>query len=249
VTTTPEPPPESPVLRGRDLLLILIIVLAAISVIALLAVPLVGALAPSEGRDTNLVVGIQLLLLAAQTAVLIGAVYLVAVRWRGLGWAELGLRPAPRRWYRRAIWITLLTLLLAGGLNVLTQLFLDEAPVNPQFSLVAPAGFSWFALLGMLFVVGLCIPFAEELLFRGVLYGWLRQRLGVPAAALLSAVLFSGVHRIVWLIPALAVIGVILALVYEKSGSLWPAIVVHALFNSVGVVLVYLALAQGVPLG
>ncbi len=123
-----------------------------------------------------------------------------------------------------------------------------EAPVNPQFSLVAPAGFSWFGLIGMLLVVGLFIPFAEELLFRGALYGWLRRRLGVPAAALLSALLFSGVHRIVWLIPALAVVGVILALVYERSGSLWPAVLVHALFNSLGVVLVYLALAQGIPL-
>jgi hypothetical protein len=248
MTTAPEPPPESPVLRGRDLLLILIIVLAAISLIALLAAPLVGVLESPERRGATLVVGTQLLLLAAQTIVLIGAVYLVAVRWRGLRWTDLGLRPAPRRWYRRAIWITALMLALAGGINLLTQLFMAEAPVNPQFSLVAPVGFSWFALLGMLFVVGLFIPFAEELLFRGVLYGWLRQRLGVPAAAVLSALLFSGVHRIVWLIPALAVIGVILALVYEKSGSLWPAIAVHALFNSVGVVLVYLALSQGVPL-
>ena len=74
------------------------------------------------------------------------------------------------------------------------------------------------------------------------------RHLRAQGLTLLSALLFSGLHRIVWLIPALAVIGVILALVYEKSGSLWPAVIVHALFNSVGVVLVYLALAQDLPL-
>jgi len=248
VTTAPEPPPESPALRGRDIVLILITVLATVYLIAGLAAPVIDLLRPTAERDATLAAGVQLLLLAAQTIVLIGAVYLVAVRRRGLSWADLGLRPAPRRWYRRAVVIGLLALPLTGAINLLMQLFMDEVPVNPQFSLVAPAGFSWFALLGMLFVVGLFIPFAEELLFRGVLYGWLRQRLGVPAAAVLSALLFSGVHRIVWLIPALAVLGVLLALVYEKSGSLWPAVAVHALFNSVGVVLVYIALAQGWPL-
>jgi membrane protease YdiL (CAAX protease family) len=144
--------------------------------------------------------------------------------------------------------IAVLTLLLTAVINLIMQRFLGGAPINPQFRIIAPAGFSWFALIGMLFVVGLLIPFAEELLFRGVLYGWLRGHLGVPAAAVASALLFSGLHGIVWLIPALAVIGVILALVYEKSGSLWPAVVVHALFNSTGVVLVYLALAQDLPL-
>jgi membrane protease YdiL (CAAX protease family) len=241
----PETPRKPPALRGRDLLLILIIVLAAVYLIALLVAPLVGTL---EGRDANLVVGVQLLLLAAQTVVLTGAVYLVAVRWRGLSWADLGLRAAPRRWYRRAVWIALLTLALASGINLLIQRLMGEVPVNPQFGVVAPVGFSWFALLGMLVMVGLFIPFAEELLFRGVLYRWLRGRMGVPAAAVLSALLFSSLHRITWMIPALAVIGVILALVYEKSGSLWPAVLVHVLFNSLGVVLVYIALAQGWPL-
>jgi membrane protease YdiL (CAAX protease family) len=246
--TTAKPPPDLSALRGGDLLLILIVVLAALSLITLLVTPLVDRPAPVEGRDTGLLVGLPLLLLTVQSAVLVGTVYLVAVRRRGLPWAALGLRPARRRWYRRAIVIALLLLPLAGIINLIVQQFLSEATVNPQFQVIAPAGFSWSALLGMLLVVGLFIPFAEELLFRGLLYGWLRRRLGVPAAALLSALLFSGLHRIVWLIPALAVIGVILALVYEKSGSLWPAVIVHALFNSVGVVLVYLALAQDLPL-
>lgn len=246
MTLIPESPRATPALRGRDVASILILVLAAVLLIALLVGPLVEP--PAEERGAVRLVEIQLLLLTLQSVVLIGAVYLVAVRQRGLAWAQLGLRPVPARWYRGAIVIAVLTLLLTGVINMIMQWFLGETPINPQFRIIAPAGFSWFALIGMLFVVGLLIPFAEELLFRGVLYGWLRGRLGVPVAAVSSALLFSGLHKIVWLMPALAVIGVILALVYEKSGSLWPAVVVHALFNAIGVVLVYLALAQNLPL-
>ena len=48
--------------------------------------------------------------------------------------------------------------------------------------------------------------------------------------------------------PALIVVGAILALVYEKSGSLWVAVLVHGLFNSAGVLAVYGAIAKGIPL-
>ena len=66
MTLIPETPRERPVLRGRDLLLILVIALAAISLIGLLVAPLLDPLGPSEQRDATGVVGIQLLLLAAR---------------------------------------------------------------------------------------------------------------------------------------------------------------------------------------
>jgi uncharacterized protein len=64
----------------------------------------------------------------------------------------------------------------------------------------------------------------------------------------LSALLFAVVHGIPMLIPALLVTGLVLAWVYERSGSLWPPIVVHGAFNMVMVVVLYDALAAGVPL-
>ncbi len=53
-------------------------------------------------------------------------------------------------------------------------------------------------------------------------------------------------HGIPGLIPAIAALGVVLALVYEKSGSLWPAMVVHGTYNTVVTVGLYMALAAGV---
>ncbi|HXF82450.1 MAG TPA: CPBP family glutamic-type intramembrane protease [bacterium] len=76
------------------------------------------------------------------------------------------------------------------------------------------------------------VPVAEELFFRGFVYGALR-RWGVAAAALLSALFFAAVHnQIVHFLPIFA-LGLILALLYERTGSLLPAMLVHAVNNVV----------------
>jgi hypothetical protein len=80
VTLIPESPRTTPALRGRDIVLILILVLAAVVLFARFVGPLVELSA--TGRGAAVLVGIQLLLLTMQSIVLIGAVYLVAVRRR-----------------------------------------------------------------------------------------------------------------------------------------------------------------------
>ena len=235
-------------LRASDLILILIITFGTVLIVGWVLAPVIEALRLTEAGAPNLVIGVHLFLLAIQSAILLFAIYLVAMRWRGMRWADFGLRPAHRIWYLRAFGIALVALFLTGGINLFLQDLLGGEPSNPQFVMIAPAGFSWFGLIGMLLMVGGVMPFAEELLFRGLFYGWLRQHVSVPIAVVVSALLFSILHGIFWLAPALAFVGVILALVYEKSGSLWVAVLVHGLFNSAGVIAVYGMLAKGIPL-
>jgi membrane protease YdiL (CAAX protease family) len=84
---------------------------------------------------------------------------------------------------------------------------------------------------------------AEELFFRGFFYTALRQRLGIAAAVTISSLVFAVGH-----IDALGVVvagffmGVALALAYEYTRSLWVAIAIHALNNSMAIVLIYLLL-------
>ena len=67
-------------------------------------------------------------------------------------------------------------------------------------------------------------------------------------AAAISGLGFAVLHGVWWLIPALLLLGVVLALVYERSGSIWAAAITHGLFNSFTTVLLYLALATGIEL-
>lgn len=90
-------------------------------------------------------------------------------------------------------------------------------------------------------------PLVEELLFRGVLLSALLRRLRAIWAVLASAVLFALVHlpELHWLwyaLPNLALLGVALAWLRLRSGSLWPAVIAHACNNLLAMVALFATL-------
>ena len=83
-------------------------------------------------------------------------------------------------------------------------------------------------------------PIAEELFFRGFAYPVFRKKVGVRNAILLVSVIFAMLHmNIVSFFPILA-LGILLAYLYEKTGSLIPSITVHVIHNSAVIFFVYL---------
>jgi len=96
------------------------------------------------------------------------------------------------------------------------------------------------AALLIIVSAGLLVPPAEEFLFRGVLYGALRQRLGVAWGIVASAAIFAVFHLNVYHFPAIFGLGVVLAFLYERTRTLVAPVVVHALFNTVNVVTIFL---------
>lgn len=87
--------------------------------------------------------------------------------------------------------------------------------------------------------VAIIAPLAEEYLFRGVLFNGLAQWMSAGWAAIVSGVLFACAHFDKWSIFPLAAIGVGLALLYRRTGSLWPNIIAHATINTLALVAVY----------
>jgi len=104
--------------------------------------------------------------------------------------------------------------------------------------------------------VSIAAPLVEETIFRGLIYGWLAslvknrditaalpRRLGLAAAMLVSGLIFGAFHSLAFgILPILplASVGVLLAALYEWSKSLYPGMVVHASFNTVGLVFLLL---------
>ncbi len=76
---------------------------------------------------------------------------------------------------------------------------------------------------------------SEELCFRGFLFGGLREKLPRVSAALLCGLIFGALHAVTGIsaVPPLIVFGFVLALLYEKTGSIVPGILLHMLNNSV----------------
>jgi hypothetical protein len=82
-------------------------------------------------------------------------------------------------------------------------------------------------------------PVVEEVFFRGFFYRALRTRYSVALAAIVGGVVFGVIHydfedaEGLLLVPPLAALGVIFCLVYERTGTLYAVIGMHALNNTV----------------
>ena len=78
-------------------------------------------------------------------------------------------------------------------------------------------------------------PLVEELVFRGLLYGWLAGRWGTTVAWLVSSLAFAAAH----IEPAHAILVLPLGLWFgwlrRRTGSLWPSLVAHMANNGLAV--------------
>jgi CAAX protease family protein len=94
---------------------------------------------------------------------------------------------------------------------------------------------STIAMLAVAFLVSVVAPIAEEFFFRGFFYGALRNWRGVLPAAIITGLVFGAIHvgSADWefLLP-LGVFGFLLCLLRDRTGSLYPCIVLHCANNS-----------------
>jgi membrane protease YdiL (CAAX protease family) len=121
---------------------------------------------------------------------------------------------------------------LVTAAALLSRLFFKGADFssNPVVPLIGGSGNALDRFL--LFLLVACLaPVFEEILFRGLIYGVLRKKAGPVLSSLLVSLLFSFLHvDPVGLLP-IFVLGILLAWLYEHTGSLIPSMVLHALWN------------------
>lgn len=95
----------------------------------------------------------------------------------------------------------------------------------------------WKERCSMIAMATLVAPIAEEFIFRGYLYGVLRRFFGRLPGIVLSSLLFAAMHLHLPSMPGLTILAVTLCLLYERTGSLWSNILVHATFNTISIVM------------
>jgi membrane protease YdiL (CAAX protease family) len=95
----------------------------------------------------------------------------------------------------------------------------------------------------LVFLAIIVAPVTEEILFRAGLFRYLRNRTPRWLALILPGLIFGALHTNLAAFIPLVVLGVILALAYERTGSILTPIVAHALFNLNTILLV----VAGVP--
>lgn len=101
----------------------------------------------------------------------------------------------------------------------------------------------------MLFFAAIFGPFTEEVLFRGFLQPALREIVGVWKAIFLSAFLFAFVHLNLYVFLQVFLLGLVLAYLFEKTGTLLSPILVHMLHNTTTLTYLFWNKQQGNLLG
>lgn len=77
-------------------------------------------------------------------------------------------------------------------------------------------------------------PVVEEVIFRGLILSRLRNALPGWLAVVLSALIFGVCHgQIVWICYAF-LLGLVFGLMALRSGSIWPSLLAHVIFNGIG---------------
>ena len=105
------------------------------------------------------------------------------------------------------------------------------AGINPLRLLYTPLPSSKAQIFLFLLIGGVVGPLAEEIFFRGILYGYLR-RWGVFAAVSVSTLLFVLPHLSGGNLPITQLVGgIVFALAYEKEKNLMVPIIIHCLGN------------------
>ncbi len=87
----------------------------------------------------------------------------------------------------------------------------------------------------------LAAPIAEEFFFRGVIYPAAKCIVSPNYAMLLSSFLFAALHRNLPSLIPLMLLGMLLCRVFERTGSLWTGILIHATFNAVSAIFIFVA--------
>jgi len=163
--------------------------------------------------------------------ILVG-LWLLVVRRRGVHWRDLGLA-APRPAWGLPV-LLLIILFVIGSTLILVAATLVVELLGSSASIVIedsmPSG-GPIPIAAAILTSLLLAPFAEELFFRGVLYQALRQRMGVMLATGGSALLFTLVHARSTMAPEALLLGVVLAMMFERTDSLYPSMCVHMLYN------------------
>jgi membrane protease YdiL (CAAX protease family) len=245
-----------PATRYRGPSVIVLLLLATVVTLALASPYLVELERFRSGEPTSTLA--TLVILTSTQMGLVGT----AILFIALPNALPGVHLLPSRGAVRSILIGLALSIPAWiGATLLSYLLtrvLELFGRSPEAGVVAQAVSTQDPTV-LIVAVALVAPVAEEVFFRGVAFNaWLREY-GPRRAYLGSAVLFATIHADttswdslvatgVTVVPVILGLGLLLAVVYHRIGSLAAAISLHAGFNAISLTLALLARLLGVEL-
>lgn len=161
---------------------------------------------------------------------------LIYIKRRGGSFKSLGLRRIGRRIIILGIASGLIIVVANISITILLQPVTGASPIQEEiYKLISRPGMQ----IAIAIFSILLAPFVEEVYFRGFSYQAFRKSWGVKAAIPLCSIFFSILHMDPWSIPNTFIAGLILTILYEKTGSLNATVIAHSI-NNLSAILIYL---------
>ena len=168
--------------------------------------------------------------------ILISGVYFIALRPKKLSWSEVGIKKFAAKDWNTIIVFTIILMVGAVIIMFLTS-FIGNSWENSKTEAMQQ-NVTFFTVLIAFISAAIISPIYEEIFYRGFLYRWLRTRIGFIGAILISSLIFTIVHIPTYnAMPVNFFSGIIFALAYERTNSIWPAVMIHGLTNGIMVLL------------
>ncbi len=162
----------------------------------------------------------------------------------------MGLTRAAWRW--RYLWMALLVVLVSlplrsyigAALQTWILGSLQAMEVRGNLYIGGSSAFSWLNLTISFLAIAVLPGLSEEMYFRGLIHTWLQPRMRLVPRVLLSSCIFSLAHiDSVGVMVAALILGIINAAAYERTKSLWLAILIHFFTNAAVVLILFASMA------
>lgn len=188
----------------------------------------------SQWLKNDLYAGILMGLTIA--VILLLGIYFIALRPKRLSWGEVGIkRFLMKDW--KIIVLYSIVLLVGSVIIVVLTSFIGNSWENSKTESLQQ-NVTFFTIFIAFVSAAVISPVYEEIFYRGFLYRWLRTRMGLIGGVLISTAIFTIVHIPTYnVMPVNFFSGIIFALAYERTNSIWPSVMIHGITNGIMVLL------------
>lgn len=197
-----------------------------------------GVLGGSQ-RQAILILGSYVLAAAAG----LGVMYLSLAPFRPLDdrWFRFGFRLRDLLWGLGGYWVAIPVVVVISLIN--QQLWQGQGGSNPILE-IALREQDWVAITCFFLTASIAAPVFEELIFRGFLLPALTAYLPVWGAIAVTSLVFAVAHLSLSEVLPLATLGMVLGVVYVRSGNLFASMFLHSVWNA-GTLLSLFVLGSG----
>ena len=186
----------------------------------------------ANGRLNITLVMLFIFMVLGEGAIPLGT-WLFSVRKYRCRWEALGFRKFD---VKKGLLLAIIITAIGIGTSIGYEALLEQLGWGTSSEIYLPFNANGIGIAFFAITAAVVAPIAEETFFRGFMLQGISKRLRFAWAAIISAAIFSLAHLSPSGLVPIFILGLMLAWLYNKTQSIWPCIIVHCAYNSIGVI-------------